>query len=110
DDDLVHNLQPAPVIPIGLHGLPRRFSNLQYVPDGTNTRKIFLDTHKRFYLVACEVHCDAAGFPKVARDKICEAGFVVRRRTVAPPTCGIDEVELILKGLAAGRAKLAQLN
>src|SRR4051794_31946176 len=58
DDDLVHNLQPAPTIPLGLHGLPRRFGNLQYVPDGTNTRKIFLDTHKRFYLVVCEVHCD----------------------------------------------------
>ena len=43
-------------------------------------RKLFLDTHSRFYLVVVELHCDAAGFPSVDRDEVCEAGFVVRRR------------------------------
>ncbi|GAC13034.1 hypothetical protein [Aliiglaciecola lipolytica] len=42
--------------------------------------KLFLDTHSRFYVVVCELHCDVAGFPRVERDKVCEAGFVVRRR------------------------------
>ena len=82
----------------------------QYVPDGTNTRKIFLDTHKRFYLVASGIHCDGPGFPKVAREKVCKAGFVIRRRTVTPPSSGMKEVEPILRNLAAGRAKLARVN
>lgn len=42
-------------------------------------RKVYLDTHHRFYLVVCELHCDAPGFPTVAREQVCEAGFVVRR-------------------------------
>ncbi|GAB2708173.1 hypothetical protein [Aliiglaciecola aliphaticivorans] len=42
--------------------------------------KLYLDTHSRFYVVMCELHCDVAGFPQVTRDKVCEAGFVVRRR------------------------------
>ena len=33
-------------------------------------RKLFLETHKRFYLVVCQLHCDAPGFPRVAREKI----------------------------------------
>jgi hypothetical protein len=109
DDDLVHSLQAATAAP-GLHGLPRRLSNYHYLPDGTNTRKIFLPTHKRFYLVVCEVHCDAPGFPKVTRDKICEAGFVIRRRTLTLPSAGTEEVRPILKRLAANRAKLARLS
>lgn len=55
-----------------------RFFNLEYRE--TSTRKLFLDTHKRFYLVVCEVHCETLGFPSVNRQAICEAGFVVRRR------------------------------
>jgi hypothetical protein len=106
DDDLVHALRPAQPTP-GVK--PRRLSSQEYVPDGTNTRKIFLPTHKRFYLVVCEVHCDAPGFPKVARDKICETGFVVRRRTLNLPSVGLEEVKPVLKKLAANRAKLKRL-
>ena len=65
----------------------------QYLPDGTNTRKIFLDSHKRFYLVVCQIHCDGPGFPKAARQKICEAGFVVRRRRVEPSDCAMQEAK-----------------
>lgn len=54
-----------------------KFFNLRYQPTGV--RKLFLDTHKRFYLVVCSVHCDAPGLPRVERSAICEAGFVVRR-------------------------------
>ncbi len=46
----------------------------------TGIRKLFLDVHKRYYLVVCELHCDAAGFPTATPDQVCQAGFVVRRR------------------------------
>ena len=110
DEDLVHARRPAPPIPAGLGGKPRRLSGEQYVPDGTDTRKLFLATHKRFYALCCELHCDAPGFPKVARDKVCQAGFVIRRRTLKLPTAGIAEVKPILSSLAAGRATLARVN
>jgi hypothetical protein len=53
----------------------------------TDTRKLYLDTHHRHYLVACELHCDATGFPMVTRDQVCQAGFVVWRgtKTTHPP-------------------------
>jgi len=69
-----------------VHALVRKpgFFTLSYFDQNypaTETRRLFLDTHKRFYLVVCEVHCDAVGFPGVDRNAICEAGFVIRRRT-----------------------------
>ena len=51
----------------------------------TGIRKLFLDAHKRFYLVVCELHCDVAGFPSVNREQVCEAGFVVRRHSLTVP-------------------------
>lgn len=42
--------------------------------------KLFLDSHSRFYLVVCELHCVAPGFPSVRRDQVCETGFVIRRK------------------------------
>jgi len=120
DDDLVHSLQASPgpalskigkLFRIGARKLPGNPAiDQQYLPDGTNTRKIFLDTHKRFYLVACSIHCDGPGFPKVGREKICKAGFVIRRRTITPPSGGLEEVKPILASLASGRAKLARVN
>ncbi|WLE98049.1 MAG: hypothetical protein QTN59_04255 [Candidatus Electrothrix communis] len=61
-------------------------NNSIYAPVSPPTRqpgdalKLFLDSHSRFYLVVCELHCQAPGSPPVARDQVCEAGFVVRRR------------------------------
>ncbi|HEY0823396.1 MAG TPA: hypothetical protein VGD76_06370, partial [Ramlibacter sp.] len=43
-------------------------------------RKLYQPTHDRHYLVTCELHCDEPGFPRVARQKVCQAGFVLRRR------------------------------
>lgn len=107
-EDLVHHVQGlSPVL--GLGGKPRRFADKAYVPDGTNTRKIFRDTHRRFYLVVCQVHCDGPGFPRVARDKVCEAGFVLRRRTTEPPTEGAAEGTEILRQLSSGRRQLARV-
>ena len=90
-------------------GRLRRFSELQYVPDGTNTRKIFRDTHKRFYLVVCQFHCDAPGFPRVGRQKICEAGFVLRRRIAHIPGGAIPEGRRIVTRLSSARGRLAAL-
>ena len=107
-EDLVHHVQSlAPVT--GLGGKPRRFADKAYVPDGTNTRKIFRDTHRRFYLVVCQVHCDGPGFPRAAREKVCEAGFVVRRRTTRPPTASVPEGTRILRQLTSGRQQLARV-
>jgi hypothetical protein len=122
DDDLVHSVQARSGPSQSLAGRLLRLSarrdgttivDQQYLPDGTNTRKIFLNTHKRFYLVVGSIHCDGPGFPKVAREKICQAGFVVRRRVIdtarAGATC-IDEVAPTVKALASTRAQLARVN
>jgi hypothetical protein len=47
----------------------------------TGRRKLYLGSHHRHYLVVCSLHCDTPGFPSVARTGVCEAGFIVRRRT-----------------------------
>jgi hypothetical protein len=49
------------------------------------TRKLYLASHHRHYLVVCSLHCDTAGFPHARRDDVCETGFVVRRRTGSIP-------------------------
>jgi len=107
DEDLVHIVQKAPAITVGTK--PRRFSDLEYVIDPLHTRKIFLDTHKRFYLVVCQIHCDAPGFPRADRADVCRAGFVVRRRTTDIPATGVKEVGGILKNINAARGKLGVL-
>lgn len=45
----------------------------------TDTRKLFLPTHHRFYLVVCQLCCDAPGLPDACRKRVAQAGFVVRR-------------------------------
>ena len=106
-EDLVHIVQKAAPITVGTK--PRRLSELEYVIDPLRTRKIFLDTHKRFYLVVCQIHCDAPGFPRAARADVCQAGFVVRRRTTEIPAAGVREAGAILKNINAARGKLGVL-
>jgi hypothetical protein len=80
-EDFVHEVRNLPPLnPSTYNNQPRRLSELGYLP--TTTRKLFLDTHKRFYLVVCELHCDLPGFPAVARQQVCDAGFVIRRRVL----------------------------
>jgi len=82
-EDRVFEVTPrVPPIPL-LNGKLQSFSD--NVMHNTGIRKLFLDTHKRFYLVVCELHCDTAGFPTVDRNEVCETGFVVRRRSVQIP-------------------------
>jgi hypothetical protein len=80
------------------------------VIDPLRTRKIFLDTHKRFYLVVCQIHCDAPGFPRAVREDVCQAGFVVRRRTTDVPPAGAKQGSAILKSINAARSKLGALD
>ncbi|SFO74744.1 hypothetical protein SAMN05660464_0930 [Geodermatophilus dictyosporus] len=68
----------ATVTAAGIGALPTRA-----VSGGT--RKLYLASHHRHYLVVCSLHCDAAGFPHARRDDVCEAGFVVRRRKGSIP-------------------------
>ncbi|HKP86444.1 MAG TPA: hypothetical protein VJZ26_10120 [Blastocatellia bacterium] len=105
--DFAHKVGPLPpLVPASYKGKPRRLSESGYFP--TTTRKLFLDTHKRFYLVVCELHCEMPGLPSVNRDEVCEAGFVIRRRVIANLTRqSLAEAEPIFNRLQA--SKLAAL-
>lgn len=120
DDDLVHRVNDLATPHTGAHGKLLRIgasfkpgggvSDRNYVVDESKTRKVFLATHKRFYLVVCQVNCDGPGFPKVAPEKICAAGFVVRRRTTTAPSCDPAEIKPVLRKLAATRMRIERVN
>jgi hypothetical protein len=73
----------------------------------TGIRKLYLDTHHRHYLITCELHCDATGFPPVTRDQVCQAGFVIRRRLFDVPLEERTAARTMLRRLAASRQRLA---
>jgi hypothetical protein len=73
----------------------------------TGVRKLYLDTHHRHYLVTCELHCDATGFPAVTRDQVCQAGFVIRRRLYDVPAGEQPASRRLLRRLAGARQQLA---
>ncbi len=110
DEDTVHDVHKLPdLVPPTYQGKPRRLSKNTYV--STGVRKLFLDTHKRFYLVVCELHCDEVGFPSVARSQVCEAGFVVRRRRVTTvPLQAAKQAHGILANIAQARVVLGRLD
>jgi hypothetical protein len=102
DEDFVHRIERRVPKP--------KFSLSPLVRVKTDRRKVFLDTHSRFYLVVFELHCDAPGFPSVGRDTVCEAGLVIRRRVApAPPearkalAAALDEVATLEAKLATAR-------
>lgn len=92
--------------PIG--GKAQSLSKNVYV--STGVRKLFLDSHKRFYLVVCELHCDAAGLPNVDRDQVCEAGFVVRRRIADVPNAAAPRTATLVQDLTRATAQMAQID
>ncbi|MEK6405774.1 MAG: hypothetical protein AABN34_02295 [Acidobacteriota bacterium] len=109
-EDFVHEIKSlAPLAPYPLtNPKPRRLSDLGYFP--TTTRKLFLDTHKRFYLVVCELHCDMPGFPSLNREQVCDAGFVVRRRVVSNLTrVALAEAQPIFQRLTSARQSVLEL-
>jgi hypothetical protein len=104
--DEVHVLSgPGPIPPGGRLG---SFSNRTLTSNGT--RKLFLPIHKRFYLVVCELHCDIAGFPSVARDKVCEAGMVIRRRKLSVGAEHAPQALEIMKAIGAATARIAHID
>ncbi|HEX5703543.1 MAG TPA: hypothetical protein VFX97_10130 [Pyrinomonadaceae bacterium] len=107
-EDFVHQVGTLPPMnPETFQGKTRRLSDLAYLP--TTTRKLFLDTHKRFYLVVCELHCDMTGFPSVTPDQVCDAGFVVRRRILKNLTNSAREgVKPIFLNLTAAQKTLGE--
>ena len=106
---------PNPVLPKFV--LPKKLSvstadsptppETEAVP-GT-VRKLFLDSHKRFYLVTCELRCDAAGLPSVNRDQACEVGFVIRRRRTLISEDKEAEGKRLLKDFDAATLKYEQI-
>ena len=101
--DFVHEVIELPAAEVS----KRRLSNKAYRKTAANRRKIFLNTHNRFYLVVCELHCDAPGFPSVSPDQTCEAGFVVRRRRAPVPATIRPELEVVLGKIARARYEIA---
>jgi hypothetical protein len=116
------HLVPAPLLPSGVFKNksitlfapktgPGGTSNPQrasLVPQGT--RKLFLDTHRRYYLVVCELHCDAPGFPTTTGDQVCQAGFVVRRRYLNYPPSAQTAALALLKQIVTIEAQIAELD
>jgi hypothetical protein len=81
----------------------------RYLATKTSIRKLFLDSHKRHYLVVCELHCDEAGFPDTNRGGVCQQGFVIRRRYTSYPAEAEGEATSILKDISALQLQLAKL-
>jgi len=71
----------------------------------TDLRKLFLGSHHRNYLVVCSLHCDRPGFPYVDRTEVCEAGFVVRQRTLSVPAGEKSAANEALKRFAVARRR-----
>jgi hypothetical protein len=104
DEDLVATLSSPPPE----SSLKRRLAGP--VLSRSTTRKLFLDIHKRFYLVVCELHCDAPGLPSARASDVCEAGFVIRRRGCDVPQPIRRQTSLRLRRIAARRERLARLD
>lgn len=98
-----------PKTPTSAGGAPLGAQEATLVPTGT--RKLYLATHKRNYLVVSELHCYAPGFPKVTADQVCQAGFVVRRRSLKIPAAqqaaAQTEATQILKEINSVKSDLA---
>lgn len=77
---------------------------------GTGMRKLYLPTHARHYVIVCELHCDVPGFPSPARDKLCQAGFVVRRRRLEYSADQRPEALALLRAVVDAQAALAELD
>lgn len=104
NEDFVHFLEPSPY-----DSALATIRNLHDVREvRTTLRKLFRETHKRSYLVVCELHCDLPGLPDASWDHICEAGFVVRRYRITDSTYTTRRDELDAR-IALLRAHLIRI-
>lgn len=74
------------------------------------TRKLFLATHRRFYLVVCELHCDRPGLPSVRREKACQVGMVVRRRRLRFAAAAAGEAARLVAESGRIQAQVARID
>ena len=105
-DDIVQHTVAYPAVV----GKKARLSDYKLVQDPNETRKLYLPSHKRFYLVVCELHCDSPGLPAVTRDKVCEAGFVVRRRRLSVPEARKAEAAALVQKIGGLAGQIAALD
>lgn len=121
DQVFLTNLVPVPVLSAGplINKAITLFSAKK--SDGTldtreatlvaqGIRKLFLQSHSRFYVVVCELHCDFAGFPSPAVDETCEAGFVVRRRVLRYAKAVESQAATLLRAIVSLQAQVAELD
>ena len=101
DEDFVHRVEAKVPKP--------KFSLSALERIKTDRRKIFLDTHCRFYLVVMQLCCDAPGLPRVAREQVCQAGFVVRRKLAPAPAAGRQQLEAALAAVTRLESRIAAL-
>jgi hypothetical protein len=96
------------VYPVDANGDTTKPQKVTLVPQGI--RKLFLDTHKRYYLVVCELHCDGPGFPTAPAAEACQVGFVVRRRLLKYPKAAQKEALDLLRQIVGIEAQIATLD
>lgn len=94
---------------LGTFNLPGQAKeSIALCPSGE--RKIYLDTHRRYYLVVCELHCDRPYFPRVRHDEVARAGFVVRRRWRNIPSALEGAAKKKLEGIVELERKLSDID
>lgn len=101
--DVLQRVEPIPAAELlAADGRLKSLSRTRLVP--TQTRKLFLAAHQRFYLIAIGLHCDRAGFPMVDPANVAEVGFVVRRRRVLVSKALVPEALTLMHELNQARA------
>lgn len=106
DCDWVYRTESSPS-PVTTSGRRTKFTDSRLTK--TSTRKLFLPSHKRFYLVVCELHCEAAGFPNADRNAVCEAAFVVRRRRIVFAESAARDAARLVRNATRTRSELEAL-
>ena len=83
-------------------------------PAPGSLRKLYQPTHDRHYIVSCGLHCDEPGFPRVKREQVCQAGFVLRRRVTQAPAnitaAQIDAAQAAMRRAEADLYEALQLD
>jgi hypothetical protein len=102
--DVHQRVESIPHVPLpGDTRNRRRFlSRTRLVP--TETRKLFLAAHQRYYVMAIGLYCDAPGFPRVDPAAVAEAGVVIRRHRVSIPAGKEAAAATLLRELTEKRA------
>jgi len=101
--EIAQMLAPLKALPPPLDTVRRRLTDTQLV--STSIRKLYLDSHRRFYLVVVQLIWDQPGYPCVDPARVCQQGFVIRRRRFLVDRSAIDRgaIEILRKVVAERR-------